>query len=115
MISYNKDKITLFQNSLSEKDLIFGKNQKDKKELKYANQNLWLNFEEIFVNSNIPNEKWSEEIVSLAMITSRYKIVLGSKHGIVHEVNSYDFKDYVCYDTKNDSPIIYFTENTMKL
>jgi hypothetical protein len=85
---------------------VFGKNQKDDKELKYANQNLWLNFEEIFVNSNIPNEKWSEEIVSIAMITSRYKIVLGSKHGIVHEVNSYDFKDHVCYDTKNDSPII---------
>jgi hypothetical protein len=44
------------------------------------------------------------------MITNRYKIVLGSKHGIVYELNSYDFKDYACYDTQTDSPIINFIE-----
>ena len=44
------------------------------------------------------------------MIDRRYKIVLGSKHGIIYEVNSYDFKNYTFYDTQNDSPIINFIE-----
>jgi hypothetical protein len=44
------------------------------------------------------------------MNTNRYKIVLGSKRGIIYEVSSYDFKNYACYDTQNESPIINFIE-----
>ena len=54
------------------------KNNKSLKKKKYAKKILEFDFKKDPINFNIPEEKSSEEIVSLAMISSRYKIVLGT-------------------------------------